>query len=225
VRSGYRDRDFDTRAGTISLAIPKLRRGSYFPDWLVEPRRRAERALTAVVAQCYVEGVSTRRVDDVVKAMGIDGISRSQVSRMAADLDEQVTAFRNRPLDAGPYTYVFLDALTQRVREGGRIVNVACVVAVGVNADGHREVLGLDVFTTEDGAGWTAFVRGLVARGLTGVALVISDAHQGLKDAIASVLPGASWQRCRTHYAEQPIMPSGAWKPLGDGGFVLLKSA
>jgi putative transposase len=200
VRNGYRDRDFDTRAGTISLAIPKLRRGSYFPDWLVEPRRRAERALTAVVAQCYVEGVSTRRVDDVVKAMGIEGISRSQVSRMAAELDEQVAAFRNRPLDAGPYSYMFLDALTQRVREGGRIVNVACVVAVGVNADGHREVLGLDVITTEDGAGWTAFLRGLVARGLTGVALVISDAHSGLKDAIASVLPGAGWQRCRTHF-------------------------
>jgi putative transposase len=200
VRNGYRDRDFDTRAGTISLAIPKLRRGSYFPDWLVEPRRRAERALTAVVAQCYVEGVSTRRVDDVVKAMGIEGISRSQVSRMAAELDEQVAAFRNRPLDAGPYSYVFLDALTQRVREGGRIVNVACVVAVGVNADGHREVLGLDVITTEDGAGWTAFLRGLVARGLTGVSLVISDAHSGLKDAIASVLPGAGWQRCRTHF-------------------------
>jgi putative transposase len=200
VRNGYRDRDFDTRAGTISLAIPKLRRGSYFPDWLVEPHRRAERALTAVVAQCYVEGVSTRRVDDVVKAMGIEGISRSQVSRMAGELDEQVAAFRNRPLDAGPYSYVFLDALTQRVREGGRIVNVACVVAVGVNADGHHEVLGLDVFTTEDGAGWTAFLRGLVARGLSGVSLVISDAHAGLKDAIASVLPGAGWQRCRTHF-------------------------
>ena len=200
VRNGYRDRDFDTRAGSIELKIPKLRRGGYFPDWLVEPRRRAERALTAVVAQCYVEGVSTRRVDDVVKAMGIEGISRSQVSRMAGELDEQVAAFRNRPLDAGPYSYVFLDALTQRVREGGRIVNVACVVAVGVNADGHREVLGLDVITTEDGAGWTAFLRGLVARGLSGVSLVISDAHSGLKDAIASVLPGAGWQRCRTHF-------------------------
>jgi len=200
VRNGYRDRDFDTRAGTIELKIPKLRRGSYFPDWLLEPRRRAERALTAVVAQCYVEGVSTRRVDDVVKAMGIEGISRSQVSRMAAELDDHVTAFRNRPLDAGPYTYVFLDALTQRVREGGRIVNVACVVAVGVNGDGHREVLGLDVITTEDGAGWTAFLRGLVARGLSGVSLVISDAHAGLKDAIAAVLPGAGWQRCRTHF-------------------------
>jgi hypothetical protein len=122
------------------------------------------------------------------------------VSRLAASLDEQVGAFRNRPLDAGPYSYVFLDALTQRVREGGRIINVACVVAVGVNADGHREVLGLDVITTEDGAGWTAFLRGLVARGLTGVSLVISDAHEGLTNAIASVLPGAGWQRCRTHF-------------------------
>ena len=156
-RNGYRNRDFDTRAGTIELAIPKLRTGSYFPDWLVEPRRRAERALVAVVAQCYVEGVSTRRVDDVVRSMGIDGISKSQVSELAKSLDETVGAFRNRPLDAGPYTYVWVDALTQKVREGGRIVNVAVVVATGVNADGHREILGLDLITTEDGAGWTAF--------------------------------------------------------------------
>ena len=155
-RNGYRHRDFDTRAGTIELAIPKLRHDSYYPGWLLEPRRRAERALTQVVCQCYVEGVSTRRVDDIVKAMGIDGISKSQVSKMAKDLDVIVEAFRNRPLDAGPYTYIWLDALTQRVREGGRIVNVAVVVATAVNADGHREVLGLDVITTEDGAGWTA---------------------------------------------------------------------
>ena len=164
-RNGYRSRGFDTRAGTIELAIPKLRTGSYFPDWLIEPRRRAERALVAVVAQCYVEGVSTRRVDDVVKSMGIDGISKSQVSELAGSLDEVVSAFRSRPLDAGPYSYVWLDALTQKVREGGRIVNVAVVVATGVNADGHREILGLDLITTEDGAGWTAFLRGLVARG------------------------------------------------------------
>ena len=190
-RNGYRSRRWDTRAGTIDLAIPKLRSGSYFPDWLIEPRRRAERALVAVVAQCYVEGVSTRRVDDVVKSMGIEGISKSQVSELAKSLDETVTAFRNRPLDAGPYTYIWVDALTQKVREGGRIVNVAVVVATGVNADGHREILGVDLITTEDGAGWTAFLRGLVARGLSGVALVISDAHQGLVDAIASVLPGA----------------------------------
>ena len=200
IRNGYRVRDWDTRVGTIELAIPKLRQGSYFPEWLLEPRRRAEQAMVAVVAQCYVEGVSTRRVDDVVRAMGIDGISKSQVSELAKSLDVIVEAFRTRPLDAGPYTYVWVDALTQKVREGGRIVNVACVIATGVNAEGHREVLGVDVFTTEDGAGWTAFLRSLVARGLTGVQLVISDAHEGLKDAIAGVLPGASWQRCRTHF-------------------------
>ncbi len=204
-RNGYRSRDFDTRAGTIELAIPKLRSGSYFPDWLVEPRRRAERALVAVVAQCYVEGVSTRRVDDVVRSMGIDGISKSQVSELAKSLDEMVSAFRNRPLDAGPYSYIWVDALTQKVREGGRIVNVAVVVATGVNADGHREILGLDLITTEDGAGWTAFLRGLVARGLSGVALVVSDAHQGLVDAIASVLPGAAWQRCRVHFVRNVL--------------------
>jgi putative transposase len=198
-RNGYRSRDFDTRAGTIELAVPKLRQGSYFPDWLLEPRRRAEKALVAVVAQCYVEGVSTRRVDDICRSMGIDGISKSQVSELAKSLDVIVEAFRNRPLDGGPYTYVLLDALTQRVREGGRIVNVACVVATGVNVDGHREVLGFDVITAEDGAGWTAFLRGLVARGLSGVCLVISDAHEGLKGAIGAVLEGATWQRCRTH--------------------------
>jgi len=200
VRNGYRVRDWDTRVGTIDLAIPKLRQGSYFPDWLLEPRRRAEQAMVAVVAQCYVEGVSTRRVDDVVRAMGIDGISKSQVSELAKSLDVIVEAFRTRPLDAGPYTYVWVDALTQKVREGGRIVNVACVIATGVNVEGHREVLGVDVFTTEDGAGWTAFLRSLMARGLSGVQLVISDAHEGLKNAIAGVLPGASWQRCRTHF-------------------------
>src|SRR5438445_1208074 len=200
VRNGYRVRDWDTRVGTIDLAIPKLRQGSYFPGWLLEPRRRAEQALVAVVAQCYVEGVSTRRVDDIVRSMGIDGISKSQVSELAKSLDEVVNAFRNRPLDAGPYTYVWVDALTQKVREGGRICPVAALVATGVNAAGYREILGLDVVTSEDGTGWTAFLRGLVARGLHGVRLVISDAHPGLKDAIASTLPGASWQRCRTHF-------------------------
>jgi putative transposase len=198
-RNGYRAREFDTRAGTIELAVPKLRKDSYYPGWLLTPRRRAEQALTQVVAQCYIEGVSTRRVDDIVKAMGIDGISKSQVSQMAKSLDVQVEAFRSRPLDAGPYTYLWLDALTQKVREGGRIVNVAVVVATGVNANGNREVLGMDVITTEDGAGWLAFLRSLVARGLSGVQLVISDSHEGLKQAIASVLAGAAWQRCRTH--------------------------
>jgi putative transposase len=199
-RNGYRSRAWDTRLGTLELAIPKLRAGSYFPGWLLEPRRRGEQALVAVIAQCYVEGVSTRRVDDVVKALGMQGISKSQVSELVKSLDTTVEAFRSRPLDAGPYTYVWVDALTQKVREGGRIVNVACVVATGVGADGHREVLGVEVFTGEDGAGWTAFLRGLVARGLTGVQLVISDAHEGLKAAIGGVLPGASWQRCRTHF-------------------------
>src|SRR3984885_9137120 len=146
-RNGYRTRRWDTRSGTIDLAIPKLRSGSYFPDWLIEPRRRAERALVAGVAKCSVEGVSPRRVDDVVKSMGITGISKSQVSELAKSLDETVTAFRNRPLDAGPYTYIWVDALTQKVREGGRIVNVAVIVATGVNADGHREILGVDLIT------------------------------------------------------------------------------
>jgi transposase-like protein len=199
-RNGYRLRPFDTRVGSVELAIPKLRRGSYFPDWLVDPRRRAEKALVAVVAECYVRGVSTRRVDGLVKTLGIESLSKSQVSRMAGELDEVVTQFRNRPLDAGPYTYVWMDALSQKVREGGRIINVAVVIAVGVNRDGHREILGLDAITTEDGAGWLAFLRGLVARGLSGTSLVISDAHPGLVDAIASTLVGAAWQRCRTHY-------------------------
>ena len=199
-RNGYRDRRWDTRAGTIDLKIPKLRSGSYFPDWLLEPRRRAEKALVAVVADCYLRGVSTRRVDKLVQTMGIEGISKSQVSRMAAELDEMVTEFRNRPLDGGPYTYVWADALTQKVREGGRIVNVAIVIAVGVNTDGHREVLGVDLITAEDGAGWLAFFRSLIARGLSGTALVISDAHEGLVGAVEATMQGASWQRCRTHY-------------------------
>ena len=199
-RNGYRARTVDTRVGTMEVAIPKLREGSYFPGWLLEPRRRAERALVAVVAECYVRGVSTRRVEGLVQTLGIEGLSKSQVSRMAADLDGEVAEFRNRPLDGGPYTYVSLDAMTQKVREGGRIVNVAVVIAVGVNAEGHREVLGFDVITTEDGAGWLAFLRGLVARGLAGTVLVISDAHVGLVDAVRSTLTGATWQRCRTHF-------------------------
>jgi len=198
-RNGLRHRDFDTRVGTIDLAIPKLRSGSYYPGWILEPRRRAERALTQVVAECYVRGVSTRRVEGLVQTLGIEHLSKSQVSRMASDLDAEVAAFRNRPLDAGPYTYVWLDAMVQKVREAGRIQNVAVVIATGVNNDGHREVLGLDVITTEDGAGWLAFLRGLVARGLSGTALVVSDAHVGLVNAVRSTL-GATWQRCRTHF-------------------------
>lgn len=199
-RNGYRERRWDTRAGTIDVAIPKLRQGSYFPDWLLEPRRRAEKALVAVVAECYVRGISTRRVDGLVKTLGIEGMSKSQVSELARSLDPIVESFRNRPLDAGPYRYVWIDALTQKCREGGRIVNVCAVIATAVNGNGQREVLGLDVVTEEDGAAWTAFLRGLVARGLSGVELMISDAHQGLKNAIAAVVPGTSWQRCRAHF-------------------------
>jgi putative transposase len=197
-RNGHRERRWDTRAGTVLLDVPKLRRGSYLPS-LLEPRRRAEQALVSVVCQAYVEGVSTRRVDDLVRSMGIDGMSKSQVSELAKSLDDKVAQFRDRPLDAGPYTYVWIDALFHKVREGGRVVSVATVIATGVNADGHREILGVDVISAEDGAGWTAFLRGLVARGLSGVALVVSDAHEGLKNAIAAVLDGACWQRCRTH--------------------------
>lgn len=198
-RNGYRSRAWDTRVGTLDLRIPKLREGSYFPA-LLEPRRRGERALLAVVQQAYVEGVSTRRVEDLVQALGCDGISKSQVSRICADLDAVVEPFLERSLDGDPYPYVWLDALTQKVREGGRIVNVSVAVATAVNREGKREVLGIDVGASEDGAFWLAFLRSLVARGLAGVQLVTSDAHQGLRDAIATVFAGASWQRCRTHF-------------------------
>ena len=198
-RNGYRSRGWDTRVGTMELRIPKLRDGSYFPS-LLEPRRRSEKALLAVIQQAYVEGVSTRRVDDLVKALGCEGISKSQVSRICQGLDEVVEKFLSRPLDGGPYTYLWLDALTQKVREGGRIVNVSVVVGTAVNAEGKREIVGLDVGTSEDGAFWLSFLRSLVARGLTGVELVVSDAHQGLRDAIATVFGGACWQRCRMHF-------------------------
>jgi transposase-like protein len=213
VRNGYRHRDFDTRAGTIDVGVPKLRSGSYFPDWLLERRRRAEAALTSVVATSYLLGVSTRRMEKLVETLGITRLSKSQVSRMAADLDAQVEAFRTRPLDAGPYTFVAADALVLKVREGGRVVNVHALAATGVNADGHREVLGLQVTSAEDGAGWLAFFRDLTARGLTGVQLVTSDAHAGLVAAIGATLPGASWQRCRTHYAANLMAtcPKSSW--------------
>ncbi|MDW5324787.1 IS256 family transposase [Plantactinospora sp. KLBMP9567] len=199
-RNGYRTREWDTRAGTMELAIPKLRQGSYFPDWLLTHRRRAEQALVSVVATSYLLGVSTRRVEKLVEQLGVKQLSKSQVSEMAAHLDAQVEAFRNRPLDAAHYTFVWADALTVKVREAGRTVNVHALVAVGVNADGGREVLGLDIASDEDGAGWLAFLRSLTARGLSGVKLVISDAHRGLVAAIGAALPGAGWQRCRTHY-------------------------
>ena len=212
-RNGYRPRDWDTRVGSIELAIPKLRAGSYFPEWLLARRRRAERALTTVVATCYLLGVSTRRMEKLVESLGISALSKSQVSEMARDLDAQVEAFRTRPLDAGPYTFVAADALVLKVREGGRVVGVHALLATGVNADGHREILGLDVTSAEDGAGWLSFFRGLVARGLSGVRLITSDAHSGLVAALGATLPGASWQRCRTHYAANlmAVTPKSSW--------------
>jgi putative transposase len=213
TRNGYRRRDWDTRAGSISLAIPKLRQGSYFPDWLLERRRRAEAALVTVVATSYLLGVSTRRMEKLVETLGITRLSKSQVSEMAKDLDAQVEAFRTRPLDAGPYTFVAADALVLKVREAGRTVNVHALIATGVNAEGYREILGLHVTSAEDGAGWLGFFRDLTARGLSGVALVTSDAHRGLTEAIGATLPGASWQRCRTHYAANLMAatPKSAW--------------
>ena len=180
--------------------MPKLREGSYFPEWLLQPRRRAEQAFVSVIADAYLAGVSTRRVEKLVQQLGVERMSKSQVSRLAKSLDGIVEDFRTRPLDGAPYAYVTLDALVVKCREGGRTVNACVVHAVGVNRDGFRESLGLDVVTSEDGAAWLAYVRGLVARGLTGVKLVSSDAHPGLVDAIAATLPGAAWQRCRTHF-------------------------
>ena len=202
-RNGYRERDWDTRVGSIELRVPRVRDGSYFPA-LLEPRRRAERALAAVVQEAYVQGVSTRRVDDVVKALGMDGISKSQVSRICAALDGEVERFRTRPL-TGPYPYVWLDATFVKVRQDHRIASVAVVLAVGVRASGEREVLGVDVGPSEDGAFWRTFLRGLVARGLAGVQLVTSDSHEGLKAAIAATLHGATWQRCRTHFMRNAL--------------------
>ncbi|MCA2296984.1 IS256-like element IS1601 family transposase, partial [Mycobacterium avium] len=213
-RNGYRHRGLDTRVGTIDVAVPKLRKGTYFPDWLLERRKRAESALITVVADCYLAGVSTRRMDKLVKTLGIDSLSKSQVSRMATDLDEHVEAFRHRPLDsAGPFTFVAADALTMKVREGGRVVNGVVLLATGVNGDGHREVLGMRVVTSETGPAWNEFFADLVARGLAGVRLVTSDAHAGLREAIAANLPGAAWQRCRTHYAANlmSICPKSMW--------------
>ena len=213
-RNGYRHRDLDTRVGTIDVAVPKLRQGSYFPEWLLERRKRSESALITVVADCYLAGVSTRRMDKLVKTLGIDSLSKSQVSRMAGELDSIVEDFRHRPLgDAGPFTFVAADALTMKVREGGRVINAVVLLATGVNGDGHREVLGMRVATAETGAAWNEFFADLVARGLTGVRLVTSDAHKGLVEAIAANLPGASWQRCRTHYAANlmSVTPKSMW--------------
>jgi transposase-like protein len=205
-RNGHRERDWHTRAGTVELRIPKLRKGSYFPGFL-EPRRMAEKALTAVIQEAYIQGISTRSVDDLVKALGMDGVSKSQVSRLCEEIDERVTAFLDRPIE-GDWPYLWIDATYVKVRQNGRIVSVAVIVAVGVNSDGRREVLGMDIGASEAEPFWTAFLRKLARRGLRGVKLVISDAHEGIKAAVSKLLC-ASWQRCRVHFMRNALAHAG----------------
>jgi putative transposase len=205
-RNGHRERDWHTRAGTVELRIPKLRKGSYFPGFL-EPRRMAEKALTAVIQEAYIQGISTRSVDDLVKALGMEGISKSQVSRLCEEIDERVTAFLDRPIE-GDWPYLWIDATYVKVRQNGRIVSVAVIVAVGVNSDGRREVLGMDIGASEAEPFWTAFLRKLARRGLRGVKLVISDAHEGIKAAVSKLLC-ASWQRCRVHFMRNALAHAG----------------
>jgi transposase-like protein len=209
-RNGSRLRTWDTRMGTIELAIPKVRPGTYFPS-LLQPRRRAEHALLAVVQEAWVHGVSTRKVDDLMKALGVDGISKSEVSRICGELDTVVTAFRTRAL-TGDHRYLWVDATYHKVRVDGRVVSQATVVAVGITSEGDRQVLGLDVGPSEDRSFWTAFLRSLVNRGLKGVRLIISDAHVGLKQAISTVMTGTTWQRCRVHFMRNLLatVPQGA---------------
>lgn len=205
-RNGHRERDWQTRAGKVELHIPKLRKGSYFPGFL-EPRRMAEKALTAVIQEAYIQGISTRSVDDLVKALGMDGISKSQVSRLCEDIDERVHAFLDRPIE-GDWPYLWIDATYVKVRQNGRIVSVAVIVAVGVNSDGRREVLGMDIGPSEAEPFWTAFLRKLARRGLRGVKLVISDAHEGIKAAVSKLLC-ATWQRCRVHFMRNALAHAG----------------